>query len=50
MESVDNSPHVYRHDITSTSKEPVCPRVELLLIIIMILLIIFLGFTKSKPC
>ena len=33
-----------------TSKEPVCPRVELLLKIIIILLIIFLGFIKSKPC
>ena len=32
------------------SKEPVCPRVELLLKIIIILLIIFLGFIKSKPC
>ena len=29
-----------------TSKEPVCPRVELILKII----IIFLGFIKSKPC
>ena len=28
----------------------VCPRVELLLKIIIILLIIFLGFIKSKPC
>ena len=34
----------------NTSKEPVCPRVELLLKIIIILLIIFLGFIKSKPC
>ena len=33
-----------------TSKEPVCPRVELMLKIIIILLIIFLGFIKSKPC
>ena len=33
-----------------TSKEPVCPRVELILKIIIILLIIFLGFIKSKPC
>ena len=32
-----------------TSKEPVCPRDELLLKIIIILLIIFLGFIKSKP-
>ena len=34
----------------ATSKEPVCPRVELILKIIIILLIIFLGFIKSKPC
>ena len=33
-----------------TSQEPVCPRVELILKIIIILLIIFLGFIKSKPC
>ena len=38
-----------RH-IFNTSKEPVCPRVELILKIIIILLIIFLGFIKSKPC
>ena len=37
-------------EIVTTSKEPVCPRVELLLKIIIILLIIFLGFIKSKPC
>ena len=36
--------------IIKTSKEPVCPRVELILKIIIILLIIFLGFIKSKPC
>ena len=36
--------------IVTTSKEPVCPRVELILKIIIILLIIFLGFIKSKPC
>ena len=36
--------------IAYTSKEPVCPRVELILKIIIILLIIFLGFIKSKPC
>ena len=36
--------------IIVTSKEPVCPRVELILKIIIILLIIFLGFIKSKPC
>ena len=34
----------------STSKEPVCPQVELILKIIIILLIIFLGFIKSKHC
>ena len=28
----------------------VCPRVELILKIIIILLILFLGFIKSKPC
>ena len=41
------------HSVTPlvhTSKEPVCPRVELILKIIIILLIIFLGFIKSKPC
>ena len=37
-------------EIINTSKEPVCPRVELILKIIIILLIIFLGFIKSKPC
>ena len=37
-------------DSEVTSKEPVCPRVELILKIIIILLIIFLGFIKSKPC
>ena len=36
--------------LVSTSKEPVCPRVELIFKIIIILLIIFLGFIKSKPC
>ena len=36
--------------ILDTSKEPVSPRVELILKIIIILLIIFLGFIKSKPC
>ena len=33
-----------------TNKEPVCPRVELILKIIIILLILFIGFIKSKPC
>ena len=41
---------LYHMSIIITSKEPVCPRVELLLKIIIILLIIFLGFIKSKPC
>ena len=41
---------VYGIRIIGTSKEPVCPRVELILKIIIILLIIFLGFIKSKPC
>ena len=43
---------IERHTLLlcSTSKEPVCPRVELILKIIIILLIIFLGFNKSKPC
>ena len=36
--------------IVKTSKEPVCPRVEIIFKIIIILLIIFLGFIKSKPC
>ena len=36
--------------VYDTSKEPVCPRVELILKIIIILLIIFLGFIKSKHC
>ena len=40
----------YHRLLGITSKEPVCPRVELILKIIIILLIIFLGFIKSKPC
>ena len=28
----------------------VCPRAEIILKIIIILLVIFLGFIKSKPC
>ena len=37
--------------VVITSKEPVCPQVELILQIIIILLIIFLGFSKkNKPC
>ena len=42
--------HKYVLHIVLTSKEPVCPRVELIFKIIIILLIIFLGFNKSKPC
>ena len=30
--------------------DDLCPRVELILKIIIIMLIIFLGFIKSKPC
>ena len=37
----------YAKTYTNTSKEPVCPRVELILKIIIILLIIFLGFSKK---
>ena len=37
-------------NVCITSKEPVCPRVEFIFKIIIILLIIFLGFIKSKPC
>ena len=32
------------------ARNRVCPRAELILKIIIILLIIFLGFIKSKPC
>ena len=32
------------------ARNRVCPRVELILKIIIILIIIFLGFIKSKPC
>ena len=42
--------HIVMCAIFTTSKEPVCPRVELILKIIIILLIIFLGIIKSKPC
>ena len=49
--SLANFEHTYYTGIIiSTSKEPVCPRVELILKIIIILPIIFLGFIKSKPC
>ena len=37
---------IFRLLVVTTSKEPVCPWVELILKII----IIFLGFIKSKPC
>ena len=46
---IDSLKHTKGHFI-NTSKEPVCPRVELIFKIIIILLIIFLGFIKSKPC
>ena len=36
--------------LTRQVRNRVCPRVELILKIIIILLIIFLGFIKSKPC
>ena len=42
--------HTHAAKLVVTSKEPVCPRVELILKIIIILLILFLGFIKSKPC
>ena len=41
--------NIYSTKLLLTSKEPVCPRVELIFKIIIILLIIFLGFIKSKP-
>ena len=40
-----------RHVARAThARNRVCPRVELILNIIIVLLIIFLGFIKSKPC
>ena len=48
--SGDGSVYILNVFIVLTSKEPVCPRVELIFKIIIILLIIFLGFIKSKPC
>ena len=49
--SGQNAPEIKQNKhIVETSKEPVCPWVELILKIIIILLIIFLGFIKSKPC
>ena len=48
--NVENKETVMAIRIVETSKEPVCPRGELILKIIIILLIIFLGFIKSKPC
>ena len=42
---------ITRHVTCATYvRNRVCPRVELILKIIIILLIIFLGFIKSKPC
>ena len=52
-QSIEDYCHGERSTLCNTSKEPVCPRVELILniiIIFIILLIIFLGFIKSKPC
>ena len=42
----------YSRQVTRAThvRNRVCPRVELILKIIIILLIIFLGFIKSKPC
>ena len=42
----------YTRQVTRAThvRNRVCPRVELILKIIIILLIIFLGFIKSKPC
>ena len=40
-----------RQDTRATHvRNRVCPQVELILKIIIILLIIFLGFIKSMPC
>ena len=44
------SPTLFHSRLNATSTEPVCKRVELILKIIILLLIIFLGFIKSKPC
>ena len=43
---------MYTRQVTRAThvRNRVCPRVELILKIIIILLIIFLGFIKSKPC
>ena len=43
---------IITRQVTSAThaRNRVCPRVELILKIIIILLIIFLGFIKSKPC
>ena len=43
---------IYTRQVTRAThvRNCVCPRVELILKIIIILLIIFLGFIKSKPC
>ena len=58
MSEMTSSEHDCKHTIISTRqvtrathvRNRVCPRVELILKIIIILLIIFLGFIKSKPC
>ena len=43
---------MYTRQVTRAThvRNRVCPRVELILKIIIILLVIFLGFIKSKPC
>ena len=43
---------IYTRQVTRAThvRNSVCPRVELILKIIIILLIIFVGFIKSKPC
>ena len=49
----DIKPHIIgTRQVTRAThvRNRVCPRVELILKIIIILLIIFLGFIKSKPC
>ena len=49
--SIDELLHITREVTRATHvRNCVCPRVELILKIIIILLIIFLGFIKSKPC
>ena len=47
VSKINNTRQVTR---ATHARNRVCPRVELILQIIIILLIIFLGFIKSKPC